>query len=216
LSTSKLIPVTSTPLSTLPQGPHPHDPAESFAAARLESLIPLPFIASASDDRRNVILPPSAPRPGPTRYTILFDAAHDIIMHQSVVNGTAQSARQKKQLEELTRISYRQANFILQLEKENAMLRGLVGNGELKVLDVIQRPGDISTATPTSTSTKTNKKRSWREKEKNKQEQVAYMDGLGQKIEGGEQEKQRKEREKKMRKVRKQRESLMEEPDEVE
>jgi hypothetical protein len=116
-------------------------------------------------------------------------------MCQSLVNGTAQSGRQKKQLEELTRISSWQAKFIVHLEKENAMLRGLTAKGE---------------------PTKKNKKRKRGEKERERAEQVAYMDGLGSKIEGTEQEEQRKEREVKMKKVRKQRESLMEEPGEVE
>jgi hypothetical protein len=138
-------------------------------------------------------------------------------MHQALVNGTAQSARQKKQLEELTRISYRQAKFIVELERQNALLRGLAGKGGLQGSDSGHRPTDVSTATATATSkNKTNKrkrKEEKNEKEKETQEPAAYVDGLGNKIEGQEQKAQRRERERKMRKVLKQRESLLQESD---
>jgi hypothetical protein len=134
-------------------------------------------------------------------------------MHQSIVNGTARSARQKMQLEELTRISHRQAKFILDLEAENAKLRRLAVKRGLEVPNAAQRSVESSTA---ATSTKKDKKRKRDKQKKEKQESVAYVDGLGNKVEGGEQEKQREEREKKMLKVRKQRESLLEDDDEDE
>jgi hypothetical protein len=71
-----------------------------------------------------VILPPSTPKPTPTRYTILFDAAHALIMHQSVANGTANPSGLKHQLDELTRISHRQAKFILDLESRECGVEG--------------------------------------------------------------------------------------------
>jgi hypothetical protein len=200
-----------TPLSTLAQGPHPSDSAESFAAARLESLIPLPFIASASDARHNVILPPSAPKLTPTRYTILFDAAHALILHQSVVNGSALSAKQKKQIDELTRISYRQAQFILGLERQNAMLRALAVPGGSKSLRVTAPQTKVSmpavTTTPTASLVKKNRKRKRDEKGK-VLEPAPYLDGLGNRVARSEQEQQRKEREKKMLDLQKQRDSL--------
>jgi hypothetical protein len=146
----------SKPLSTHSNGPYLHEPAETFAAAHLESLIPTPFLISASETRQDVILPPTAPKPTPTRYTILFDAAHALIMHQSVANGTANPSCMKRQLDELTRISHRQAKFILDLEAENANLRALAVQWELGVPGASLSPR----ATATAKVTKREKKRS--------------------------------------------------------
>jgi hypothetical protein len=129
-----------------------------FAAARLESLIPTPFLISASETRQNVILPPSAPKPTPTHYTILFDAAHALIMHQSVANGTANPSGLKRQLDELTRISHRQAKLILDLEAENANLRALAVRWGLGVPGASLGPR--ATTTATAKVTKREKKRS--------------------------------------------------------
>jgi hypothetical protein len=47
-------------------------------------------------------------------------------MHQSAANSTADPSHTKRQLDELTRISHRQAKLILNLEAGNANLRALV------------------------------------------------------------------------------------------
>jgi hypothetical protein len=206
-STSK---PTSTPLPTLSNDPHLHDPAERFAAARLESLLPTPFLISASETRQNVILPPSAPKPTPTRYTILFDAAHALIMHQSVASCTANSSGLKHQLDELTRISHRQAKFILDLEAENAKLRALAVNWGLGVPGASQSPSPRVATTATAEVTKREKKRGGKEKRK---EPVAYADGLGNERETNEQGRQREERERKMQAVLRQQERLMQDAD---
>jgi hypothetical protein len=132
-------------------------------------------------------------------------------MHQSLVNGSAQPVEQKKQLDELTRISFRQAQFILALERQNAMLRALAGPGGSKIGSVIAPQTKVSmaaaTTTPTPSSVKKNKKRKWNE-EGERQELLPYVDGLGNRCASSEQEKQRNEREQKMLKLQEQRESI--------
>ena len=139
-------------------------------------------------------------------------------MHQSVVSSTVDTSGAKVQLEELTRISYRQAKFIVQLEEENRKLRKLVVEARLGTPDATLRPTAPITAntTPTPAPTKQHKKRKRNETKKEKQEPLAYGDGLGNKVEADEQEKQREEREKKLLKLLKRQESLMEESDDDE
>lgn len=99
-------------------------------------------------------------------------------MHQSIVNGTVQSAQQKKQLEELIRISCRQAKLILQLEEENAKLRGLGEKGRVRAPNATQTPSKPLTTSATPTSTGQGRKRK-RNEEREKQLAPAYLDGLG-------------------------------------
>jgi hypothetical protein len=149
-----------------------------------------------------VILPPSVPKPKPTRYTILFDAAHALIVHQSVANVTASPSGLKRQLDELTRISHRQAKFILDLEAENAKLRALAVNWGLGVPGASQSPSPTASprvaATATAGVTKRGKKRGKKRRGKEKRkEPIAYVAGLGNEREAYGQGRRREEQERK-------------------
>jgi len=131
-------------------------------------------------------------------------------MHQSVANGTANPSGLKHQLDELTRISHRQAKFILDLEAENAKLRALTVNWGLGVPGASQSPSPRAAATATAEVTKREKKSRGKEKRK---EPVAYVGGLSNEREANEQARQREERERKMQTVLPQQESLMQDAD---
>jgi hypothetical protein len=111
-------------------------------------------------------------------------------MHQSLVSGSAQSTEHKKQLDELTRISYQQAHFILELERQNAMLRALAAPGRSKIPGVTVPTNRVSVAaltTPTASLAKKNKKRKKDEKWE-RQDLVPCLDGLGNRLVGSAQE----------------------------
>ena len=144
-------------------------------------------------------------------------------MHQSVIktsfdpSSTASASDTiQNQLDNLTKISWRQAKYILELEGENVALRTAALDAGLEVPDKTPRPTAAATPTPTKVDKKRKRKeKEGKQKEKKKPEQdpSPYMDGPGNKVKGDELEKQRKEREKKMLLVRKQRESMMRESD---
>ena len=81
----------------------------------------------------------------------------------------------KRQLDELTRISHRQAKFILDLEAENANLRALAIQRGLGVPGAILSPR-------ASDRDRDSESDEAREEEKRK-EPVAYVDGLGNDLE---------------------------------
>jgi hypothetical protein len=140
-------------------------------------------------------------------------------MHQSLVSGSAQCAEHKKQLDELTSIGYRQAHFILELERQNAVLRALAVPGRSKIPSVTVSANRVSrtalTTTPTASLGKKSKKRK-RDEKGGRQDEVPCVDGLGNRLVGRAQEKQRGEREKKVLKLRKQRDNSLEDNDEDE